>query len=495
MHRTVRFSLLALTGAAAVLWAADDEKVTFRSDVSLVRVDAQVLDSNNRAITGLRATDFILKEDGKPQQIRNFASEDMPVDVLFLLDVSASMRPHVQRIADAAHEAFQALGEQDRIGIMVFDRSTRIRMPFRNSRSEAEQEFQHLLRQETFRGGTDITRGLLDAATYVRRNGRREARRAIVILTDDQTERDRDEIGVETALSNGDAVLSALIAPDAMAGRYPQGGNYPGGGYPGGGRRGGGYGGLGGIILGQPRYPGGGGNRYPGGGGGYPGGGGGYPGGNTPHTQSAGTSQIALSSGGDTMSVDDAQALENTLTRLRQRYALHFYQRDSAQTGQKHRIVVALADPTRRQHPDAEVRYRRSYLAAGGAGTDAPASAEPIQVTRAGSDDAASSTSAVDPDRPVMRRRPAVDDSGSGSQPIILTPNGSQSGDSVRPRGVWRRTDDANSSPKVATVPSPDAAQPSTPATAAAQPKPGQDAETKQPEKKSGWRKAEPDDK
>src|SRR5438270_1266035 len=201
MSSRVCFLLFALTGG---LLAQDSDTIVFRSDVSLVRVDAQVVDRDNRAITGLRATDFILREEGRPQQIRNFASENMPVDVLMLLDVSASMRPHVQRIADAAHEALRVLKDEDRIGIMVFDRSTRLRMPLRNSRNDVEREMNRLLDQETFRGGTDITRGLYDAATYMGRSGRRDARRAIVILTDDETQLNRDEDGVSRALTRAD---------------------------------------------------------------------------------------------------------------------------------------------------------------------------------------------------------------------------------------------------------------------------------------------------
>src|ERR1700730_334063 len=135
MSRTA--CLLALIFSTGILFP--DDEVVFKSDVSLVRVDAQVVDRDNRAITGLRATDFVLREEGKVQPIRNFASEDMPVDVLLLLDVSASMRPHVQRIADAAHEALRVLKDDDRIGIMVFDRSTRLRMPLRNSRNDLER--------------------------------------------------------------------------------------------------------------------------------------------------------------------------------------------------------------------------------------------------------------------------------------------------------------------------------------------------------------------
>ena len=35
-----------------------DDSVVFRSDVSLVRVDVQVMDANNRSVTMLTAKDF-----------------------------------------------------------------------------------------------------------------------------------------------------------------------------------------------------------------------------------------------------------------------------------------------------------------------------------------------------------------------------------------------------------------------------------------------------
>jgi Mg-chelatase subunit ChlD len=119
------------------------------------------------------------------------------------------MRPHVQRIADASGQALTQLGKDDRMGIMVFDRYTRVRLAFSSSHQEVQHEFDRLLRDERFNGGTDITRAMLDAADYIRQNGRRDARRAIVVLTDDQTEFDRDDEGVGRALAHADAVMSA----------------------------------------------------------------------------------------------------------------------------------------------------------------------------------------------------------------------------------------------------------------------------------------------
>jgi VWFA-related protein len=455
MTRLRFLPLFAAFGCLGTAWA--DDPVVFRSDVALVRVDVQVVDRSNRTILGLGPGDFVLRESGKFQNIQGVDSENLPIDLVLLLDVSASMRPHIQRVSAASHDALRQMRDDDRIAIMVFDRASRVRMAFRSSR-EAERELERVLQDETFRGGTDITLGMYDASDLLRREGRPEARKAIIIVTDDETERNRDVDGVSRALGRADAVLSALIAPDAMRGRYGNGGGrypggYPGGGYPGGG------GGLGGIILGRPR--------------GYPGGGGGPMG---SHTQSAGTREIALRSGGDSMPVDDTYALQDTLTRIRQRYALHFYLPDGVRSGEERYITVELADATRSRYPGAEVRYRQSYFAPTGAGAPRNSSA-PVVVSRADSTQSGGTPASSDPDRPIMRRRTAVSQPDSpGSGPLIRdgdnAPQTSGPPPATAPpadQPAWRKAD-----PGAPAAPAPPPSNSSAP--------PG------------GWRKARPED-
>ncbi|MBM3797756.1 MAG: VWA domain-containing protein [Acidobacteria bacterium] len=393
--------LLADLAVAAVTASADQEQgsgagnVVFRRNVSLVRADAQVLDARGRAVTGLHREEFLLREAGREREIPNFASENMPVDVLILIDVSTSMRPRVERVAAASQGALRVLGPEDRVGMMVFDRRTRLRSPFRNAQSaEAMGEFGRLLNQEYFSGGTDITRALLDAAQYVRRDGRKDARRAIVILTDDQTEFDRDEPRVVQAMTQADAVVSLLLAPDAM-GRFSGGGG-AGGSWPNGG---GGLGTIGDILLGGgTRFPGGSGRRYP-----RPGGGGGGRGG----TQPAGTRIIAADTGGDTIEIDDASALATTLERIRQRYALYFIAPEGVRAGEERNITVELAGSARRRYGNAGVRYRRTYIVPEGSGGATPAevtqTAPPPTTTTT-----ASGSGSGEPAPPTTRRRPAV---------------------------------------------------------------------------------------
>ncbi|HEX4227644.1 MAG TPA: VWA domain-containing protein [Bryobacteraceae bacterium] len=397
--------------------APSDTPTVFKSDVAMTRVDAQVLDSSGRAITGMQLEDFVLRLNGRLVPIRNFASDNMPLDVLLLLDVSGSMEPHVERIANAAQEALNVLTPKDRVAIMVFDTYARVRLPFRSSHSEVTSALHRLLRSEGFNGGTFITRAMIQAASYVQKNARPEARRAIVILTDDETQDSEDEPRVEAALDRANAMLSFLRAPYELPGS-PGGGGVPHG------------------TWGTP------GSNWPGTGGGWPGGGGpvilGRPGGyGADPSHTAGTDTIARDSGGDVMSVDDASSLENTLARLRQRYALYFYVPDGM-TASPGSVEVGLSQEARIRFHDADIHYRRVYMAGGKGGSE---QAGPTLVRRANPN----YSSEPEPQLPVSESAPSSsskgrrvmvnEDSGSpvntidtdSGQPALSTPSNSPS--------------------------------------------------------------------
>jgi hypothetical protein len=301
-----------------------------------------------------------------------------------------------------------------------------------NRNREVADAMDRLLDQERFNGGTDVTGGIYAAIDYVHRNSRRDARRAIVIMTDDQTEFQKDVAGLVRALHRDDVVLSLLLAPDAM-GRSRRGGGGGGGTtWP----RGGG-GSWPDIIWG------GGGRRYPGGGGGGRGpviiGGAG--------TKSAGTDQVAEQSGGDNMSVDQASALEDTLTRLRQRYAMHFNLPDGVRAGQERNLVIDLSSAARRRYPDAELRYRRTYNAQE-SNTSTPA--EVTTNTPTGSTETGERERETGSSRPPSNRRPRISDPGSGAHtgPILdrPAPTGGESGNAA-PAGGWPKSSPATATP------------------------------------------------
>jgi VWFA-related protein len=277
------------------------EAPLFRGGVAVVRVDVQVL-NGNAALGNLKQSDFLLKEGGVDQPIRYFGHDEQPIDLVLLLDVSGSMSPQVSRVVEQAHTALGVLRPGDRVGIMVFDREARLRLPLEGSIDKVREALDETLHQEHFRGGTDIHFGLYEAAKYIRKDARPEARRAVVILTDDVTERARKDSLVLRGFNQADAVLCALVAEGKKKKR------------------------RGSDSVG-------------------------------------GVEEISALTGGDSFrSNDAAQWLRTTLERLRQRYQLAFHLPEGLVPGSSREVSVELTREVRRQYPKARLQARQTYI-------------------------------------------------------------------------------------------------------------------------------------
>jgi VWFA-related protein len=100
-----------------------DEGDVVRVDTQLVSVPAVVTDSTGRPLSGLRAENFQLLEDGQPQTIANFGTTDAPFEIALLLDTSGSTREDVGLIQQAANSFVNALRTGDRVGIVAFNQA------------------------------------------------------------------------------------------------------------------------------------------------------------------------------------------------------------------------------------------------------------------------------------------------------------------------------------------------------------------------------------
>lgn len=100
-----------------------DEGDVVRVETQLVSVPAVVTDKTGRPLANLRADNFILYEDGRPQQISNFATTEAPFEVALLLDTSGSTRSDIALIRRAARAFIDALRPGDRVAIIAFNNS------------------------------------------------------------------------------------------------------------------------------------------------------------------------------------------------------------------------------------------------------------------------------------------------------------------------------------------------------------------------------------
>ena len=86
----VAFAVL-LTPYASGQDNPDDAITTISVDVRVVNVLATVRDKKGQLVSDLTRDDFIIEEDGKPQEIRYFARQaDLPLTIGLLVDTSVS---------------------------------------------------------------------------------------------------------------------------------------------------------------------------------------------------------------------------------------------------------------------------------------------------------------------------------------------------------------------------------------------------------------------
>lgn len=311
----------------------EEEPALFRSDVNIVRVDAEVL-LGLRAVQGLKQDDFRVFDNGAPREILNFSHEKAPLDLMLVFDVSGSMRPVVERVAESAQQALAQLREGDRVGVMYFTTGSRVVQPLTADVDRAVMAIDRQVLTQPFQGGTHLHDAIADAAMEFMREKAGDRRRAIVVITDNKGQRTRSDDSVIRLLWEADATATGLIvdSPDQMMG--------PGG-------RGGG----GSIPFPIPSRRGG--WQLPPGMGGGPvlvGG------------MVAGMNKVAEQSGGDIISTTDpGPAFAALVERLRNRYTL-YYSMPEGTPGEKRQVRVELAGNGAARYPGAEIKARKGYM-------------------------------------------------------------------------------------------------------------------------------------
>ncbi len=125
-----KFSLLLIFSltVSASLCAQDkknEDDEILRIDTQLVDVPFVVTDKSGKPLLNLKQSNFLLYEDGKQQEISDFAATNAPFEVALLLDTSGSARSDLELIKRAAENFIGSLRAGDRVSIVAF-RSDRI---------------------------------------------------------------------------------------------------------------------------------------------------------------------------------------------------------------------------------------------------------------------------------------------------------------------------------------------------------------------------------
>ena len=178
---------------------------TIRKHVDLVLVPVTITDEMNHVVVGLNQNNFQVYEGKKPQEIKHFSSDDAPVSLGVILDMSGSMTTKIERAREAVMELLKASNPQDEFFLITFADAPHVVQDF----THAVEDIQEKLSVTLPKGRTS----LLDAI-YLALEKMKEAkyqRKALLIISDGGDNHSRyTEKEVKSQIKEADVLIYSV---------------------------------------------------------------------------------------------------------------------------------------------------------------------------------------------------------------------------------------------------------------------------------------------
>lgn len=306
--------ILALHGVVSL--AAQEQPVAqeqrtpaIRVEVKLVLLEATVKDKSGHPMKELKKEDFVLEEDGVPQQIAHFSRDQLPLAVVLVVDLSESIRPFIRPLRYATLTALRSLKPEDEVALFTFSGDVQQRVRLTRDKREVSDQIEFF----STGGSTNINGAIHEAARYLR-EAAPAARRVIVLVS--------DNVPTDTGgVSPREVTEAALEADAAVYGLKIPGYNPP-------------------EVRARARL------------------GGGF----------VNVSKLTGETGGEIFDIEKEGSLflafQALIERLKTRYTLGFYPTRKAEDGSFHQLNLRLAPSFGAKGKDYAVLSKRGYYAA-----------------------------------------------------------------------------------------------------------------------------------
>ena len=179
----IRTVALVLLAAVATAWPAggiraQEQLPTFRSMANAVAVDVTVRDNKRKSVTGLRAGDFEVYDNGVKQDVAEVSYGKLPIDVTVALDISFSVTGVLlERLRSGVVTLMRDLGREDRLRLMLFNSRVARVVDFTTD----EKKVEAAIKGAAAGGGT----GLFDSISVALvSTAPRDRRQLVVVFTD-----------------------------------------------------------------------------------------------------------------------------------------------------------------------------------------------------------------------------------------------------------------------------------------------------------------------
>ena len=149
-----------------------------QSDVSLVLVNMTVTDPYDRLVTGLEKENFRVFEDGKEQEVTIFSSEDVPISIGIIFDMSGSMSDKIGRARQAAAQFLKTANPRDEFFMVSFNDRAQLTSGFTSSVDELENRMMFT----TAKGKTALLDAVYLGLSQMRSSS--NGKRALLVISD-----------------------------------------------------------------------------------------------------------------------------------------------------------------------------------------------------------------------------------------------------------------------------------------------------------------------
>ena len=179
----------------------------YTGGVDLVTVTATVSDASGRFVRGLQADDFVVYEDGTPQEVTSFSADRVPVSLGLALDTSGSMAGEKLDDARAALDRFvyDLLDERDELFLYRFSDRPSLLQDWTTDRSRLSRAMSRI----TPNGGTALYDAVAAAVPFAATG--HNPKKALVIISDgNDTSSSTSLRDVQELVADSDVLVYAI---------------------------------------------------------------------------------------------------------------------------------------------------------------------------------------------------------------------------------------------------------------------------------------------
>jgi Ca-activated chloride channel family protein len=160
------------------------QRTAFRAGVDLVSLAVTATDARQRYVADLDRNEFMIAENGVPQELAFFAKAGIPLTLALLIDTSASMQHKLSVAQEAATGFVRHITPADLAMVIDFDSTVQTPQSLTGDRAALE----NAIRRTTPGGSTVLYNAVYIALNELGKLPRAEAtmprRRAIIVLSD-----------------------------------------------------------------------------------------------------------------------------------------------------------------------------------------------------------------------------------------------------------------------------------------------------------------------